>query len=50
VEAGSGVDGGLIPALGRHAREERLRITVRAERDDPHRPFAIIARGPLAPF
>jgi hypothetical protein len=39
-----------IAQLAERAWRERLRITVSAERDQPHRPLAIIIRQPPAPF
>jgi murein tripeptide amidase MpaA len=36
--------------LAERAWRERLRITVSAERDEPHRPLSIIVREPPAPF
>lgn len=36
--------------LAERAWRERLRITVWAERDEPHRPLSIIVREPPAPF
>jgi hypothetical protein len=39
-----------IEELAERAWRERLRITVRAERDDPHLPCLIIVREPPAPF
>jgi hypothetical protein len=36
--------------LAERAWRERLRITVWAERDEPHRPLSIIIREPPAPF
>jgi hypothetical protein len=39
-----------IGELAERAWRERLRITVRAERDEPHRPASIIVREPPAPF
>jgi hypothetical protein len=39
-----------IEQLAERAWRERLRITVWAERDQPHRPLSIIIRQPPAPF
>jgi hypothetical protein len=39
-----------IEQLAERAWHERLRITVWAERDQPHRPLSIIIRQPPAPF
>jgi hypothetical protein len=39
-----------IRTLAERVWEERLRITVWAERDEPHRPLRIIVRQPPAPF
>ncbi len=39
-----------IEELAERAWRERLRITVWAERDEPHRPSSIIVREPPAPF
>ena len=39
-----------IKELAERAWRERLRITVRVERDDPHRPLSIIVREPPEPF
>jgi hypothetical protein len=39
-----------IEELAEQVWRERLRITVRAERDEPHRPLSIIVREPPAPF
>jgi hypothetical protein len=39
-----------IEQLAERAWRERLRITVWAERDQPHRPLTIIIRQPPAPF
>jgi murein tripeptide amidase MpaA len=39
-----------IKDLAERAWRERLRITVRAAHDDPHRPLSIIIREPPAPF
>jgi hypothetical protein len=39
-----------IKELAERAWHERLRITVWAERDEPHRPLSIIVRQPPAPF
>jgi len=39
-----------IEELAERAWRERLRITVWAERDAPHRPSSIIVREPPAPF
>jgi L-Lysine epsilon oxidase N-terminal/L-lysine epsilon oxidase C-terminal domain len=39
-----------IEALAQRAWRDRLRITVSAERDEPHRPSSIIVREPTAPF
>jgi hypothetical protein len=39
-----------IEQLAERAWRERLRITVSAERDQPHRPLTIIIRQPPAPF
>lgn len=39
-----------IEELAERAWRERLRITVRAERDEPHRPLSIFVRQPPAPF
>ena len=36
--------------LAEHAWRERLRISVWAECDEPHRPLSIIVREPPAPF
>jgi hypothetical protein len=39
-----------IKELAERAWRERLRITVLAEKDEPHRPLSIIIRQPPAPF
>jgi hypothetical protein len=39
-----------VEELAERAWRERLRITVCAERDQPHRPLSIIIREPPAPF
>ena len=39
-----------VEALAERAWRERLRLTVWAERDEPHRPLSIIVREPPAPF
>jgi hypothetical protein len=39
-----------LEELAEHAWRERLRITVWAERHEPHRPLSIIVREPPAPF
>jgi hypothetical protein len=36
--------------LAERAWRERLRITVWAERDEPHRPLSVIIRHPPKPF
>jgi hypothetical protein len=36
--------------LTERARRERLRITVRSENDEPHRPLIVVLRDPPAPF
>jgi hypothetical protein len=41
---------GEIKSLAERVWAERLRITVYAECDEPHRPLKIIVRGPPAPF
>ena len=37
-------------ALAERAWRERLRLTVCADRDEPHRPISIVVRKPPAPF
>ena len=39
-----------IAGLAERVWRERLRITVLADRDEPHRPMSIIVREPPAPF
>jgi hypothetical protein len=39
-----------VEALAERAWRERLRLTVWAERDEPHRPSSIVVRQPPAPF